>query len=450
MKKIGDSNTIDSSYKIGLRTLILTVIILFCITSAVVTFFSLKIFNYRLIPVSITISATIVLMGFIGYYLLGYLINPIINTTKRLLLFSEGQLNGDTLQSTNLTEVGVMVRSLNSVLQLNKLYIDEIKDVLNQLEQKNLCTDIRCSFIGDYKSIELSLLEIIQFLNVTMQTIGNSSHVLSSSAGQVSSGAQALAQGATEQASSIEELSATITEISQQIKQNAENTQLANTEAITAGDEVKTSSAQMLEMRSAMNNINTKSIEISKIIKTIEDIAFQTNILALNAAVEAARAGAAGKGFAVVADEVRNLAQKSAEAVKNTTTLIEETVQAVDQGTKIADSAAKSMQNVVECTNKVSALINQIAQASNEQAMAVSQVITGIDQISAVVQTNSATAEESAAASEELNGQAQLLKDQISQFKLKNSENTSKDNLINMHEMSTSSFNCNNYGESKY
>lgn len=233
---------------------------------------------------------------------------------------------------------------------------------------------------------------------------------------QVAAGAQALAQGTTEQASSIEELSSTIAEISQKINNTANNAHLANLEAMSTNEVVSNSNNQMQEMKNAMNNINAKSAEISRVIKTIENIAFQTNILALNAAVEAARAGSAGKGFAVVADEVRNLAQKSAAAAKNTTVLIEETIQAVKHGADIADINSQTMLNVVDGSNKVRDFLNEIARASKEQSDAVSQITIGVDQIFSVIQNNSAMAEESAAASEELSSQAQLLLTHIGKF----------------------------------
>lgn len=273
-------------------------------------------------------------------------------------------------------------------------------------------------YVGDYQKIVHSMRMIKDNFNSTLSTLNRSADQVSSGSDQVSSGAQALSQGATEQASSVEELAASINDISGHINTNAQNAQDASDKAIQVGEKAGESNDRMRDMLKAMEDINSSSGEIGKIIKTIEDIAFQTNILALNAAVEAARAGAAGKGFAVVADEVRNLASKSAEASKNTAALIENSLQAVEHGTKIADETARSLEVVISDIQETSTMMDTIARTSQEQAEAISQITLGIDQISSVVQTNSATAEQSAAASEELSGQAQILKDLVRKFRL--------------------------------
>ena len=253
----------------------------------------------------------------------------------------------------------------------------------------------------------------------TLQQIDVSADQVNSGGEQVSSSAQALAQGATEQASSVEELAATIGEISSQVEATAGHARNARDENQQSADQIQVCSAHMADLMSAMRDIEEKSQEISKVIKTIEDIAFQTNILALNAAVEAARAGSAGKGFAVVADEVRNLATKSQEASASTATLIEDTVKAVKEGTRLSAETDEALREVVIRAEKVTGAVNLISEATASQHRDVQQVSTGIDQISSVVQTNSATAEESAAASEELSGQANLLKELIGRFTLR-------------------------------
>jgi len=244
------------------------------------------------------------------------------------------------------------------------------------------------------------------------------SEQVSAGSAQVSSGAQTLAQGATEQASSIQELSASIAEVSQRVKGNAEDAEKAKVLSSDAALIMQGSVTDMELASQAMNEISATSKNISKVIKAIDDIAFQTNILALNAAVEAARAGAAGKGFAVVADEVRNLSQKSAEAAKSTTALIESSIEAVEKGTGLVNKTSAGFVEVAAKTAEVGKIVDTISVQAQEQAAAVSQISIGIDQVSSVVQMNSATSEESAAASEELSSQAAVLKSQVERFKL--------------------------------
>lgn len=262
--------------------------------------------------------------------------------------------------------------------------------------------------------------QIIVSLNDTLLQISTASHQVAAGSEQMSAGAQALSQGATEQASSIEELAASITEVSEMIRQNASHAQQAsnNMDETTLG--IEHGDQQMQNLVVAMNEIERTSGEIERIIKTIDDIAFQTNILSLNAAVEAARAGEAGKGFAVVADEVRNLASKSAEAAKETTVLIQSTLAAIKNGSAMVTETGKSLDQISDKAQIVNELVKKIAEASDTQASSIQQINVGINQISSVVQTNSATAEESAASSEELSAQAETLKTLVSHFKLKN------------------------------
>ncbi len=329
-----------------------------------------------------------------------------------------GKFSSDITVSSK-DELGELASIFKNTANTLSTYINEISLILGKISDGNLDISVKNEYFGDFLPIKNSMENIILSLNSTMEDIKNTSDQVASGSDQVSSGAQALSQGATEQASSIQELSATINEISEHIKHNAQNAVEATRITQKAGEAVIQGNEQMKDMIKAMTEISDTSNQISKIIKTIDDIAFQTNILALNAAVEAARAGSAGKGFAVVAEEVRNLASKSAEAAKNTTVLIESSIEAVGNGRKIADATAISLKTIVEQAEQSAQLINEISIASNNQASSVSQVTQGVEQIAAVVQTNSATAEESAAASEELSAQAQMLKGLVSKFKLK-------------------------------
>lgn len=360
----------------------------------------------------------------ISRYLRKSIAKPVAECAVRLTAMAEGDLHAPVPEYNKNNEIGDCVTATRVIVETLTTVISDTSDLLTGMSQGDftVTSKSRESYKGDLEPMLESIRTICFKLNDTLLKINDASDQVDSGSDQVSSGAQALSQGATEQASSVEELAATVNDISQHVTGNAQNAAQVQQLVDSVGNEINESNQQMENMMAAMNQIEDASNEIGKILKTIEDIAFQTNILALNAAVEAARAGAAGKGFAVVADEVRNLAAKSDEAAKSTTALIENAVAAVNNGTQIATDTAQSMASVVTQSNDVVEKINAISTASQEQAEAIAQVTQGIDQISSVVQTNSATAQESAAASEELAGQASLLKGLVAAFKLRSAQ----------------------------
>lgn len=290
-------------------------------------------------------------------------------------------------------------------------------ETMEKIAQGDYSVDIpvRCETDVMNKAIN----KMIDRTNDTMNEIRASTAQVSTGSKQIADGSQALAQGSTQQAAAVEQLSSSISEIAQKTKDNADMADRAAKLADAIKNSAEKGSRQMGEMMEAVKEINQASQDINKVIKVIDDIAFQTNILALNAAVEAARAGQHGKGFAVVADEVRNLAAKSADAAKDTGGLISNSIEKAELGARIADETAASLVEIVNGINESNQLVGEIARSSNEQSDGISQVNKGIDQVAQVVQQNSATAEESAAASEEMSGQAILLENLIEQFKLK-------------------------------
>lgn len=309
--------------------------------------------------------------------------------------------------------------ALNDSIETLSSYVSEISSVLNEVSSNNLDVWISREYRGDFEEIKLSINKIIQVQNAIMSELKNAADQVASGSRQVSDSSISLSQGATEQASSIEQLTASLEEISSQTQLNAEHASHANSLVENVKVNAIQGNVQMKEMLQAMAEINDASANISKIIKVIDDIAFQTNILALNAAVEAARAGQHGKGFAVVAEEVRNLAARSANAAKETTDLIEGSIKKVEGGTNIANQTADALNKIVDGVTEVATLVEEISTASTEQASGITQINQGIMQVSDVVQTISATSEEGASASEELASQAEVLKGHVSRFKLK-------------------------------
>jgi methyl-accepting chemotaxis protein len=344
-------------------------------------------------------------------------IRPINEASETLKELAEGNLNTIMIGDYQ-GDHAIIKKDMNQTIANLKRYVGEITSMLEEISQGNLDQEITSSYTGDFQPIKAALNGISSSLSSTMAEIDVAAVQVEMGVRQISDGGQALAQGTTEQASSIQELTASIEEVADETKQNALRANDANELAVRVRKNAEVGNSQMTKMIIAMGDIDESSKSISKIIKVIDDIAFQTNILALNAAVEAARAGQHGKGFAVVAEEVRTLAARSAEAAKETTGLIGGSIEKVGVGTKIADETAESLKEILNEIEKVTSLVGNIARASNDQASEIAQITQGIEQVSQVVQTNSATVEESAAASEELSGQAEMLKQMVGVFKL--------------------------------
>ncbi|AFA48600.1 methyl-accepting chemotaxis protein [Acetobacterium woodii] len=349
---------------------------------------------------------------------LNAVIEPILATSAALDELSKGNLSF-IMEGDFKGQHGKIKETMNRTINFLKNYVTDITSLLKLIGEGDLTQEIKAYYHGDFNAAKLVINNITANLSGVMKEIGDAAEQVNAGAVQISDGGQALAQGTTEQASSIQELTASIEEVAAETKRNAKNANEANQRALEVRSNAEVGNSQMLKMVSAMVEIDESSQNISKIIKVIDDIAFQTNILALNAAVEAARAGQHGKGFAVVAEEVRTLAARSAEAAKQTTSLIEGSISKVAVGTKIADETAESLSEILNQIEKVSGLVGNIARASNDQATEIAQITKGIEQVSIVVQTNSATAEESAASAEELSVQAEMLKQMISAFKQK-------------------------------
>jgi methyl-accepting chemotaxis protein len=374
---------------------------------------------YKTFFTTIIISLAALLLATLGYtYYSKKIARPIIDVVDRIKGLESGDLKTSVKVSDYTSETNTLSVSLSNTVNILSEYVNEISNILEQISAGNLNVGISRNYDGDFAPLKVSLNNIISSLNSIMMDINRSSTSVSSGSSQVASAALELTEGVAEQRAAVDKLSTTIDQITKKVHSNAENARIASDNSANQSMLIESGNAQMKQMTQAMRDINSTSSQIANIIKTIDDIAFQTNILALNAAVEAARAGTSGKGFAVVADEVRNLAAKSAEAAKVTTALIESSISAIENGAKIAEETAQTLEKIVENSAETTRLIQEISSASKEQAESITDVTKGVEQILNVVKSNANSSEEIAASAEELSSEAQILNKLVRKFKI--------------------------------
>lgn len=373
-----------------------------------------------IIVIMLIMALSIMAAALLGIYISNSIRKPVKEIEDAAVQLANGKLDGVHVTYMSSDELGQMSDSIRDLISYQKTIIEDISDILGDMSEGNfkVQSNVKEYYRGRYDCILVAMRKLRNRLSNTLGQISQSARQVADGSEQISSETQLLAIGAEEQACSIEKLAAAVNEISEHVRETKENANEARGQTDQAGEQVFESNQQMQEMIRAMNIISEKSSEIYKIVKTIEDIAFQTNILALNASVEAARAGEPGAGFAVVAREIRALADKTAIASKNTAALIEESVSAVKNGEKVARATADSLLQVVKSTKQVVLVVDRIASATENENVSISNITAEVSQISDVVQNNVSTSEELAAASEEFSTQAQILGNMIGQFKL--------------------------------
>ena len=373
-----------------------------------------------IIVIMLIMALSIMAAALLGIYISNSIRKPVKEIEDAAVQLANGKLDGVHVTYMSRDELGQMSDSIRDLISYQKTIIEDISDILGDMSEGNfkVQSNVKEYYRGRYDCILVAMRKLRNRLSNTLGQISQSARQVADGSEQISSETQLLAIGAEEQACSIEKLAAAVNEISEHVRETKENANEARGQTDQAGEQVFESNQQMQEMIRAMNIISEKSSEIYKIVKTIEDIAFQTNILALNASVEAARAGEPGAGFAVVAREIRALADKTAIASKNTAALIEESVSAVKNGEKVARATADSLLQVVKSTKQVVLVVDRIASATENENVSISNITAELSQISDVVQNNVSTSEELAAASEEFSTQAQILGNMIGQFKL--------------------------------
>ena len=384
---------------------------------------SIQVLNTRSMIIQIFLFLSLVLVIIIQLIIMSVtrrrILKPIIAVRDQMGEISRGNLSAEFPLEPDTSEIGMLVDSIHGTKTVLKQYIHDIDSKLAQMAEGSMDLSIDTDYIGEFLPIQNALRQILDSLNHALSHINQTARLVSDESEQVASDSRVLSDGAVDQASAIEELSASILSLSGQVSSTSQDADTARKISVDSAAQLNTCSKQMDKLTSAMENISESSQQISGIIKTIEDISFQTNILALNASIEAARAGVSGKGFAVVADEVQSLANKSADAAQDITNLIERSIELVKYGTALSDETTKALSVGVSGAQSSADLIQKIADSAQQQALSLEQLTAGVEQISVVIQTNTNTAEKSASSANELYRQAGELKQSVQRFKLR-------------------------------